>query len=153
MGIYQETFYHVVWSTKNRAPLIKIQQEKDLYAYISRKVQELRGVLLGINGTEDHVHLLATIPPAIAVAQFIMRIKGASSHFMNRSKGSKEFYWQEGYGVISLSRKAIPFVRDYVRNQKKHHTDGTMIARLERWEGAPGAETSGLKGVKPSEGG
>jgi len=134
MGIYQELFYHMVWATKLRTPLIKPAVEKDLHTYISRKVEELRGTVIAVDGTDDHVHLLATIPPAIAVAEFIMKVKGSSSHFMTHSKHISEFQWQKGYGVISLSRKAVSFVRDYIRNQKKHHAEGTVIARLERME-------------------
>ena len=40
--------------------------------------------------------------------------------------------WQDGLGVVSFGTKDIPWVATYVRNQRKHHADGTTHERLER---------------------
>ena len=40
--------------------------------------------------------------------------------------------WQSGYGVVSFGTKDLPWVSDYIRNQKEHHASGKALERLER---------------------
>jgi hypothetical protein len=42
-----------------------------------------------------------------------------------------EFSWQSEYGVISLTDRALPTVIDYVRDQKQHHAQNTLLRALE----------------------
>jgi len=43
-------------------------------------------------------------------------------------------YWQTGYGVVSSGTKDLPWIIEYIRNQKAHHAEGTTLDRLERIE-------------------
>jgi putative transposase len=126
-------YYHLVWSTKNREPLIQAEIEKRLYAYIVRKAAELGCYVYVINGWYDHVHLIIAIPPKLAVADVVKRLKGASSHDLNHAAGlDHEFAWQRGYGALSLGERQRPQAEAYVNNQKAHHSQQTSIAWLER---------------------
>jgi len=92
-------YYHLVWATQNREPLIKPEIEKRLYAYIVHKASELECFVYAINGWYDHLHLIIAIPPKYAVADVVKRLKGASSHDLNHGVGlDYEFVWQRGYG-------------------------------------------------------
>lgn len=102
-----------------------------MYRFIAFKVQELKGRVFAIGGIEDHVHVVASVPPIIAVAQFIGKVKGHSSHQAGRITS---FRWQTEYGAYTVGRKQLEKVIAYVRNQKQHHADGTTIAMLERWD-------------------
>jgi REP element-mobilizing transposase RayT len=51
---------HVVFSTKNRAPLIKTEWEGRMYEYIGGILREEKSVLLAAGGMPDHVHLLVS---------------------------------------------------------------------------------------------
>jgi len=79
------------------------------------------------------VHLVAAIPPKIAVAKFIGQLKGAASTRFNKS-GIREgpIFWQHGYGVFSFDRKRLPNYIAYVERQKEHHRQDTVIPILER---------------------
>jgi len=55
---FTNLIYHIVFSTKDRQPLIKDAHQSRLYDYIGGKIREFGGIALAINGTEDHVHLL-----------------------------------------------------------------------------------------------
>ena len=96
---------------------------------MAMKVKELKGQVLAINGIEDHVHLVCTIPATISVAKFIGQVKGASSRLAGKIT---PFEWQDEYGSYTVSRKDLEAVIEYVRNQKRHHADGTLIPILER---------------------
>ncbi|MFB2880322.1 IS200/IS605 family transposase [Floridanema aerugineum] len=127
-------YYHLVWATKERQPLITAKRESDLYNYIIGKADSLRCIVHAIGGTEDHIHLVVSIPPNLSIADFIQQIKGSSSHQMNQLLISSEakFSWQRGYGIFSLGRKQLNDAIAYVKNQKQHHLQGTIIAALER---------------------
>ncbi len=60
---YCRLFYHFVWATKDRLPLITESNRDPLYAAIAAKVKELKGTTYALNGMDDHVHLVATVPP------------------------------------------------------------------------------------------
>jgi len=136
-------YYHLTWSTKDRAPFITPEIEPRLYAYIVKKAAELDVFTYAIDGWSDHSHLVAAIPPKVAVAELVKFVKGASFHYLNHECHlDYEFAWQRGYGALSVGEKQRPIAEEYVRNQKKHHEEQTANAWLERYtdldEGPPG---------------
>jgi hypothetical protein len=59
-------------------------------------------------------------------------LKGASSHEANQKLGYKALDWQAGYGVVSFGTRDLPWVIDYVKNQRERHRTGRIETRLER---------------------
>ena len=132
---YSKLYYHFIWGTKNRLPLIDSALEPELYRVIVAKAQGMGGFVHAIGGIEDHVHLGVSIPPKIAPAKFIGDVKGNSSHYVNHViKPDFEFRWQDEYGVLSFGEKNLSVVVRYIHNQKQHHADGTLIAEMERMD-------------------
>ena len=132
---YWKLYYHFIWGTKNRLPLINSAFESELYKVIAAKVKTMDGFVHAIGGTEEHVHLAVSIPPKVAPAKFIGDVKGNSSHYVNHIiKPDFEFYWQDEYGVLSFGEKNLPTIVKYIHNQKQHHADGTLIAAMERMD-------------------
>src|SRR5215211_4624048 len=129
---YWKLFYHAVWSTKNRLPLIDPAWESDLYGYIWGKATALECIPHAINGMPDHIHVVISIPPKLSVATLIGRLKGSSSHRVNEIFVSyNSFAWQSEYGVFSVSEKALPRIVEYVKNQKRHHLENRLLDPLE----------------------
>jgi putative transposase len=138
---YWRLFYHATWSTKGRAPLIASAWEHTLYNVITAKAEKLGAHVYAVGGVEDHVHLVASIPPSIALSKFIGQVKGNSSHFVNYELHLDDhFAWQSEYGIVSFGQKRLDSVVKYVKNQRQHHRENTMIPFLERVKGkaAPG---------------
>src|SRR5215203_53167 len=79
---YTNLLIHVVFSTKDRLPLITRELKPELFAYLGGLVKELKGKALAINGMTDHVHLLVTFPPTIAPAEAMRFIKANSSKWV-----------------------------------------------------------------------
>jgi putative transposase len=111
---------HLIFSTKLRKPLIAPDIRADLFAYLGGIVRELRCTALIINGTCDHVHMLIRIRPAHSIAEIARIVKTNSSGWIRR-KGHKEFAWQSGYGVFSVSESRVPAVTKYIATQDEHH--------------------------------
>ncbi|HBY97740.1 MAG TPA: IS200/IS605 family transposase [Chloroflexi bacterium] len=128
-------YYHIVWATKNRFPLIEAEIEPRLYGYIIGKADALGCITHAIGGIDDHIHLVVSIPPSLLIADFVKNIKGSSSDHMNHSpsRGETRFGWQRGYGVFSFSETQVDQGISYVLHQKVHHRDGTIIPALERY--------------------
>ena len=128
---FWRTYYHLVWTTKNREPLITPEIEARLYPCLIHKGAELGAYTYAINGWNDHIHMVVTIPPHVSVADLVKLLKGASSHDLNQQMPTAVFSWQRGYGVLTLGQRQRPDAEAYVRKQKEHHADRKSITWLE----------------------
>ncbi len=132
---WTQLYVHLVWSTWKRAPLITPELQPRVYAVIHHQASELGADVIAIGGVEDHVHVVLRFPATIALSSLVQRLKGASSHFVTHVMKSQDaFKWQGGYGAFTLTKRAVPHVRQYVLNQEAHHRDGTLYRELERME-------------------
>ena len=130
---FWQLFYHVVWGTKHRLPLITPEIEAATYDHIRRKALGLEATVFAVNGLPDHVHLVVSIPPRLAVATFVGQVKGVASAKINKDvKLEPPLYWQEAYGVFSFDHKRLPNFVAYVERQKQHHASGQLYGVLER---------------------
>jgi putative transposase len=86
-----------------------------------------------IGGAPTHIHLAVTIPPTLTISDFIGRLKGESSHDANHQEAgnSKVLQWQVGYGVVSFGTRDLPWVVEYIQNQREHHARSSTHERLE----------------------
>ena len=129
---YCQLFYHLVWSTKNRHPLLTPEVEPVIHNYLRAKAIGLGATVFALNGVEDHVHLVVSIPPRIAVAKFIGQIKAVASTKFNKSRpDGPSFFWQSEYGAFSFDAKRLPNFIAYIERQKEHHVQDTTIPILE----------------------
>ncbi len=125
-------FYHLVWATKNRGRLIQPHIEERLYSHLVARADELDVMVLAVNGWYDHVHLVASIPPGLAVADVVMHLKGTSAHYVNdMGLLPYHFSWQPGYGAMTIGERHRSIAEDYVRKQKEHHAQQTTNRWLE----------------------
>ena len=115
-----QVYGHIVYSTKDRRPLIDGEMEPRLHSYLAGIVRDLGREAILIIGMPDHVHLLFRASKSVADQDFIRDLKGSSSKWMSE-QGVKEFAWQKGYGWFSVSAKDLPVARRYVEEQKSHH--------------------------------
>ena len=111
---------HLIFSTRERHPLIRPEFQSELFAYLGGIVREMHGTALIINGAADHVHMLVRTRPAQAPAEPARVVKTNSSRWV-REKWSPNFGWQTGYGVFSVSESNVTAVRKYIAYQKEHH--------------------------------
>ena len=101
---YTNLLYHIVFSTKDRRPLITSEIEPQLYDYIGSIIRGLRGICLELNGTEDHVHLLAKLRPDCALSDILRELKANATGWMHEVFPElKDFSWQRGYGAFTVS--------------------------------------------------
>jgi putative transposase len=132
---YSEINLHIVWHSKDSAPLLTPTVEPVTHRFLRKRLVEFDGVFVHeIGGTENHVHVAVTVPPTMAPSDLIGKIKGGTSHDVNHQMGvqGKLLEWQAGYGVVSFGTKDLEWVVEYIRNQREHHSQSGVFERLER---------------------
>ncbi len=134
--VYTEINFHITWHTKLSLPMINAKIEERLYHYLTHKILETKGAVLhAIGGIETHVHIGVSLQPNILVSDWVGKLKGSSSHYINHEVQPKALEWQRGYGIVTFGTKDLKWVVNYIENQKGHHKRGTIHERLERFSG------------------
>ena len=132
-SVYSEINFHITWHTKNSLPMIRDRIEDRLYHYLTHKILETPGARLhAIGGIENHVHIALSTEPNILISDWVGKLKGSSSYYINREVQPKALEWQRGYGIVTFGTKDLQWVIDYVKNQKEHHRKGKIHDRLEK---------------------
>lgn len=119
---YIKIWIHLIFSTKNRKPLITSKLKAELIQHIKTNAKE-KGIYIDfLNAVEDHIHLLISLGNDQNISNIVKLIKGESSHWINKNKliGTK-FEWQEEYIALSVSDSMVDKVRNYIKNQEIHH--------------------------------
>ena len=117
--------YHIVFTHKYRRKIIYNQYREDLIE-IFKRLCSYKGVEI-IEGhmMPDHVHMLLSIPPKIAVSTFIGYLKGKSAlqmfdkHANLKYKFGNRHFWAEGYYVSTVGLNEAT-VKKYIAEQEKH---------------------------------
>jgi REP element-mobilizing transposase RayT len=113
---------HFIFSTMNRRKTIDDEIRPRLWEYMGGIAKQNNLVAYAIGGTDDHIHMILSIPPSISAAKAIQIIKGGSSKWVNEQFPHKErFAWQQGYAAFSLSPSRMDRTVQYIRNQAEHH--------------------------------
>lgn len=129
---YWRLHYHLVWATKDRLPLITPDIESELHGCLIGKADALGAIVHEVESVDDHIHLVASVPPKVSISDFVGQLKGASAHHINHLPGALgNFGWQRGYGAISIGPSGLDKAIEYVRDQKAHHRENMVVRALE----------------------
>ena len=126
---YISNHVHIVFSTKDRAPVISEKFQPKLWAYMAGIATNHGMHALAVGGTDDHIHVLVSIPASLSIAKAVQVLKANASRWINEGRRDR-FEWQEGYAAFSVSRSIIPRIMDYVRNQREHHKKRDFATEL-----------------------
>ena len=122
MSYVQQFIHAIVRTYKSENTLPTDERVKFLYQDIWGIIKNKGGYLYRINSVSDHIHLLFTMPPTIALSDFMKSIKASSSKIIKTKEGFENFKsWSEGYAALSYSLKDKDMVVKYIINQQVHH--------------------------------
>jgi REP element-mobilizing transposase RayT len=111
---------HLVFSTKQRQPLISEEIGPALHAYMAGTVRRLDCECFRVGGIADHVHLALRLASTRTSAKVVSEIKTSSSVWM-KQQGVTGFAWQSGYGLFSVGPADLSAVIGYIDSQREHH--------------------------------
>src|SRR5262245_8904686 len=119
---FTNLLYHIVFSTKDRVPMIRPDLRERLYEYMGGIIRREGGVLVEIDGVAVHVDQLTKAQAETAEALKLRLLKANFSEWVNEERLiSGRFGWQTGYAAFSDSESQAARVRNYIRTQESHH--------------------------------
>lgn len=128
-------YLHITWSTKDRVSVFNNDSKIRLKDFVLEKAKENKTPVLSVNVQPEHIHLLIDLPSDLCLADFVQKIKGASSFWINQEKLiDAKFSWQRGYGAFSVSASQLDVVKNYIRNQDKHHKRESFEEEYKQWK-------------------
>jgi len=130
---------HVIFSTKHRRPTIADSFRHRLWEYMHGLARKEFGKALCIGGTADHIHGLIEVRPDVSISDAMRKWKALSSRWAHKTfPESRDFAWQTGYGVFSISGPRKAAVIEYIEGQAEHHRrvsfEEEFVAFLRRYE-------------------
>jgi putative transposase len=124
---YTSCLIHYVFSTHERRNLISRDLRQRLWPYLGGLARENDMKALAVGGTDNHVHLLVSLPATLTIAKGIQLIKGGSSKWVHETFATQQdFAWQEGYGAFSIAISGVPDTIAYINTQEEHHRTRTF---------------------------
>jgi putative transposase len=121
---------HMVFSTKDRSPLIDAEIRLRLHAFLATVLRDIdppQSQAFRVGGVADHVHIAATLPRTVTIAQLFETVKKESSRWIKQQgPGYSDFYWQRGYGCFSVAPSQLDQLIAYIGNQEEHHKTVTF---------------------------
>jgi REP element-mobilizing transposase RayT len=114
--------HHLIFSTRNRHPLIAEALQPRLYEYIGGILRESKCCLVAAGGMPDHIHLLIDLSRELTIAEAVRLVKSNSSKWIHETfPDQKAFAWQTGYGALAVSYSNLESVKRYLASQAEHH--------------------------------
>ena len=131
MSTYTQILYQIVFSTKYRERTLTKENRPELFKYIWGILKNKKCHLYQIGGVDDHLHIITSIHPSIALAALVKDIKLGSTSFIKEKNLFEHFNgWQKGYVAITYSIEAKNNLIEYVKNQEAHHQKKTFKEEL-----------------------
>jgi putative transposase len=114
--------FHCIFSTKYRRKTIAPELKERLWAFLGGVARKNDMKALAVGGTENHVHILLSVPAAVPLAKAVQLIKGGSSKWVHETfPANHDFSWQEGYGAFSVGISQVGDTVAYIQKQEEHH--------------------------------
>ena len=117
---YVSQLMHVVFSTKKRLPLIQDEIRERLWSFLGGIARRNGFKTIAVGGTENHIHILLSLPATMPLSKAMQLLKGGSSKWLNENVKSR-FEWQQGYGAFSVSISQQDQTVVYINSQPEHH--------------------------------
>ena len=131
---FVKIWVHLVFSTKDREPLLSKDIRNDVYAHIISNCHEKEIFLEAMNGHSDHIHCLISLGREQTISKVAQLIKGESSFWINRNNlTAKKFMWQDDYFAVSVGQSQVKQVIEYIQNQEAHHATKTFAKEVDEF--------------------
>ena len=117
--------YHIVWITRYRKPIMRGEVGKRVRELIRQTCASLDVYIVKGHVSKDHVHLLVSVPPDLAVRELVKRLKGRSSRLMLEEFGELRkvywgrYLWARGYFAASSGNVTDEIIAEYIEKQSQ----------------------------------
>ena len=120
---YTQLYIRIIFAVKGRESLIPEQHKEALHQYITRIITDKGQTVIQINSMPDHLDILVSISPDVAISDLVRDIKADSSKWINEKRWfAGRFEWQVGFGAFSYAHSQLETVIRYIKNPEAHHS-------------------------------
>ena len=131
---YVKIWVHIVWGTKNRAPVLSKEARKMIFQHIRENAKKKNIYIDFINGYLEHIHCLIALNADMTIAKAVQLIKGEAAYWVNKNNLLKtRLEWADEYFAVSISESILEKVRKYISNQEQHHKKMTFQQEYEEF--------------------
>ena len=131
MSTYTQIYYHLVFSTRDRQPVLRTDFKEDLLRYIWGIVKNRNCYLHRINSVPDHLHMLIDLHPTVDLASLVRDMKTSTTLWIRQKLQIARFPgWQDGYGAFTKSHQERDMIIEYIKNQEEHHKRVSFVDEL-----------------------
>ena len=117
---------HLVFVTKYRRPVFDAEMLTFCEALMQNICTSNNVLLYEFNGERDHVHLMVQVPPTVAIAVIVKKLKGSSSRYLRKRYWNKikpylwgNHFWSPSYCCVSCGGATIEKIRKYIASQDR----------------------------------
>src|SRR5260370_2189455 len=93
---------HMVFHTKEGRNTVPAEMHERLWSFLGGIARKIGFKTIAIGGTQNHLHILLSLPATMPLAKAVQLLKGGSSKWLHETTKPR-FEWQQGYGAFSLS--------------------------------------------------
>ena len=124
---YVSSYWHCVFSTKDRRPQITPDLRARLWPFLGGIARQNQMKAIEVGGMPDHIHILLSLPSTVAIAKALQLIKGGSSKWVHDTfPQHRLFRWQVKYAAFGVSVSLLDKTIHYIKNQELHHRKMTF---------------------------
>jgi len=119
---YTRIYIHLVWTTSKRKKVLSHDIRDKIFDHIKENASA-KGIYIDqINGYTDHIHCLIGLKSDQQISKIVQLLKGESAYWINQiNLTNQQFKWQQEYYAVSVGIRHLSTVRNYIKNQVKHH--------------------------------
>jgi len=125
---YISQLVHVVFSTKSRRNILP-ENLDEVWSYIAGIARKNGFKAVAVGGTQNHVHVLLSVPATVPLSKAVQLVKGGSSKWIHEKFGLT-FAWQEAYGAFTIGVSQMNATVSYINSQKEHHKKSSFEAEF-----------------------
>ncbi|MDD4149956.1 MAG: IS200/IS605 family transposase [Bacteroidales bacterium] len=119
---YTQLIYHIIIRTKYSKKTIPNENAEELYKYITGFVKNKKSIMLQINGTPNHIHMLVSLHPTLSLSNFVKELKNSTNYWIKQQEEFKDFEsWGTKYAAFTTNINDKKRLIDYIQNQRTHH--------------------------------
>ena len=124
---YVSSYWHCVFSTKERSPQITPDLRERLWPFLGGIARQNQMKAIEVGGMPDHIHIWLSLPSTLAIAKAVQLIKGGSSKWVHDTFPEHAlFRWQVKYAAFGVSVSLLDKTIQYIKNQELHHRKMTF---------------------------
>jgi len=121
---HTKIWIHIIWGVKYRQRLFNDETRRIVAEHLAEKAKTEGIPFIALHVQPEHVHGLLNLPSDVCLKDFVQKIKGESSHWLNDTRLlNTKMAWQRGYGAFSVSASQFEIVKRYIHNQDRHHQE------------------------------